>query len=297
MKNMAVILLVCAGALLATNGSLDAKTYRVPQDLKDVRMALREASYGDTVLVYPGRYKVQARVRSGVVVTSAEGPDSTVLWNNRWHILQLNDCDMATVISGLTLDGRGCNVCLACSTGAPVIEGNVIERAWDGIGLYKCNATITNNTINGCNRGLYIDLSDPEVSDNVLRHNGDAISMISSAPIIARCTFESNGRAILIQGHSYPTIGGSLVAANKLIDNGYTIYNNGLRIEATQYTDQREVAVATYNYWGTLCPDRGKMRGEVVFKPWTDEKRENTYEVCPEEEGAEGQGARERGTR
>ena len=296
MKTAALISLIWAGILLVTLGAIDAETYRVPQDAKDVRTALREAAYGDTVLIYPGRYKVQERVRSGVVVTSAEGPDSTILWNNRWHILELNDCDMATVISGLTFDGQACNVCLACTTGAPVIENNVIWRAWDGISLYRCNATIENNTIKGCNRGLYIDESDPEVIDNAVLHNGDGISLVSSAPVIARCTLESNGRAILIQGHSYPTIGGSLDAANLLIDNGYTVYNNGLRIEGTQFTDEREVAVATYNYWGTLCPDRGKMRGEVVFRPWTDAKRESTYENCPKGTDKEATGTGRKGT-
>jgi parallel beta-helix repeat protein len=275
----------------------DAETYRIPQDFEDVRMALREADYGDTVLVYPGRYKVQGRVRSGVVVTSAEGPDSTILWNNRWHILELDDCDMATVISGLTFEGRGCNISLACSTGAPVIEDNVIEQSWDGISLYRCNALIRNNTIKGCNRALYIDMSDPEVVDNVIVNNGDGFYLISSAPIIARCRIESNGRAILIRGHSYPTIGGSLSTANDIIENGYSLYNDGLRIEGTQYTDQREVAIATHNYWGSLCPDRGKMRGEVVFRPWTDEKHQEAYEECPEQEDAEEEEAAEPRTR
>ena len=274
-------------AVLLVQCSVEAKTYRVPQDIDDVRMALREASYGDTVLVSPGRYHVQARVRSGVVVTSTEGPDSTILWNRRWHILELSDCDMATKISGFTFEGKGCNVSFACTTGAPVIEGNVIRQSWDGIILYRCNALIKDNVIAGCNRGVYMDYSDPEMVGNVLRNNGDGISMISSAPIIARCTLEHNGRALLIHGHSYPTVGGSLEAANTFISNGYSVYNAGLRIEGTQYTDQREVAVVTYNYWGSLCPEDRKMRGEVVFRPWTDAEYTTTYEKCPEQEPAE----------
>jgi hypothetical protein len=112
------------------------------------------------------------------------------------------------------------------------------------------------------------------------------MSIISSAPVIARCTFENNGRALLILGHSYPTIGGSLATANSFISNGYSVYNAGLRIEGTQYTDVREVAVVTYNYWGSLCPDDGKMRGDVVYRPWTDAEFENTFEKCPEGEPA-----------
>jgi parallel beta-helix repeat protein len=270
-----------------TQRSLEATTYRVPQDIDDMRMALREASYGDTVLVSPGRYRLQGRIRSGVVLTSTDGPDSTVLWNRRWHILELNDCDMATKISGFTFEGKGCNISFACTTGAPVIEGNVIKQSWDGIGLYRCNALIKDNVIMGCNRGIHMDYSDPEILDNTLENNGDALSIISSAPVIARCTLKKNGRALLILGHSYPTVGGTLSTANSFISNGYSVYNAGLRIEGTQYTDQREVAVATYNYWGSLCPEEGKMRGEVVFRPWTDAERETTYENCPEQEPVE----------
>ena len=282
MKIGAVLLAGLIAVILIAQSPARAKTYMVPQDIENVRTALREASYGDTVLVSPGRYKVQGRVRSGVVVTSTDGPDSTVLWNKRWHILRLNDCDMATKISGFTFEGKGCNVCFACTTGAPVIEGNVIRQSWDGIGLYRCNALIKDNVIQGCNRGIQMDYSDPEVVGNMFRNNGDALSIISSAPVIARCRLEHNGRALLILGHSYPTIGGSLSTANSFISNGYSVYNAGLRIEGTQYTDQHEVAVATYNYWGGLCPDEGKMRGEVVFRPWTDAEYDTTYEQCPE---------------
>ena len=283
MKIREVVFLGFVAAVLLAQCSVEAKTYLVPQEVDDVRMALREASYGDTVLVSPGRYRVQARIRSGVVLTSTDGPDSTILWNKRWHILELDDCDMATKISGFTFEGKGCNICFACTTGAPVIEGNVIKQSWDGISLYRCNALIKDNIIKGCNRGIQMDYSDPEILNTVFMNNGDAMSIISSAPVIARCRLEQNGRALLILGHSYPTVGGSLETANSFISNGYSVYNAGLRIEGTQYTDEREVAVAAYNYWGSLCPDDRKMRGAVVFRPWTDADYETTYEECPEE--------------
>jgi parallel beta-helix repeat protein len=282
MKKGIVVLLGLMAAILLCEWPTEAKTYLVPQDVDDLRLALRQAAYGDTVLVSPGRYRLQTKMGSGVVLMSTDGPDSTVLWNRRWHILQLNDCDMATKISGFTFEGKGCNICFACTTGAPAIEGNVIKQSWDGINLYRCNALIKDNTIVGCNRGIQMDYSDPEVLDNVFQNNGDALSIISSAPVISRCRLEKNGRALLILGHSYPKIGGSLSTANSFISNGYSVYNAGLRIEGTQYTDQREVAIATYNYWGSLCPEEGKMRGEVVYKPWTDAEYQTTYDRCPE---------------
>ncbi|MFH1313340.1 MAG: NosD domain-containing protein [Candidatus Eisenbacteria bacterium] len=260
----------------------EARTLKVPEDFKGVQEAVGEATYGDTILVSPGTYKVQAKLRSGVKVLSTDGPDSTVLWNRRWHILELIDCDLETEISGFTFEGKGCNTCLPCTTGAPAITGNVIKNSWDGINLLNCNALVSGNTITGCNRGVYLEYSDPELIENTFTRNGDAVSMVGGAPVIARCTFEHNGRAFLIFGHSYPTIGGSLTTANNILTNGFMVYNAGLRIDGTLYTDEKEVAVATHNYWGSDCPDGKRNRGEVAFTPWTNAAHDSVFYDCPE---------------
>jgi parallel beta-helix repeat protein len=289
-----MVVVIIVGVLVSVVGfqsGCEAKTLLVPEDYSDVNTAVREATYGDTILVYPGKYHVQSRLRSGVKLLSAEGPDSTVLWNKRWYGLKLLDCDLETQVSGFTFEGKGSNVCLACTTGAPVITDNVIRDSWDGINLYMCNAFIQGNKISGCNRGIYMDYSDPEVIENELTGNGDAIYMVSCAPVIARCKFEHNSRAILIHGHSYPTIGGSLTTANDILKNGFTVYNVGLRIEGSNYTDQNEIAVATHNYWGSDCPQETRLRGEVAITPWTDADHDTLYEDCPEAPVAEEEGS------
>jgi hypothetical protein len=276
----AVLGLLVAGTFLAL--PVAARTFRVPEEYNNLAVAIREATYGDSVLVSPGRYRLQERLRSGVKLVSLEGPDSTILWNQRWYILKLVDCDLETEVSGFTLKGRGANACLACTTGAPVIVGNVIQDAWDGINLLQCNAFIKGNTIGGCIRGAHIDNSDPEFVENVFAKNGDGISMVSSAPTIARCRFFHNSKALLILGHSYPAIGGSLRTANDFIGNGFSIYNSGLRIEGSSYTDQPEVAIASYNYWNGECPGNLRYRGDVVFSPWTNAEHDSLFERCPE---------------
>jgi parallel beta-helix repeat protein len=285
--SIGVVVLLAVGL-----AGLEAGTLRVPADFKGVQEAVQEATYGDTILVSPGKYKVQARLRSGVKLLSEEGPDSTVLWSRRWHVLELIDCDLETQVTGFTFEGKGCNICLPCTTGAPAITGNIITDGWDGMSLYKCNALIKGNTITRCKRGVHLEYSDPEMIENVFTDNGDAVSVVGAAPVIARCRFEHNSRAILILGHSYPTIGGSLTAANDILTNGFTIYNAGLRIDGTMYTDEREVAVATHNYWGSDCPDDSRCRGEVVFSPWTNAAHDTLIYECPEvpasdEEGSE----------
>jgi hypothetical protein len=127
-----------------------------------------------------------------------------------------------------------------------------------------------------------MDNSNPECIENDFRKNGEALSLITSSPVIARNTFEHNGKAILIQGHSYPTIGGSLEAANDFLQNGTLIYNNGLRVEGTLYSADREVAIAQYNYWGSDCPSEKRIKGEVLFKPWVNAAHDSAFERCPE---------------
>jgi parallel beta-helix repeat protein len=263
-----------------------SKTIRVPQDEPDMRMALRDAYYGDTVLVYPGKYRVQERVRSGVTVISVAGKDSTTLWNRRWHILLLNDCDMETLISGFTFQGRGSNACIVCSTGAPVITDNIILDSWDGIGLYRSNAFVKGNLISGCNRGIHLDESNAEILENEITRNPNGISLISSAPVIARNLIKSNGRGILVLGHSYPIIGGSLTTANHIISNSFDVYNEGLQIDGALFTDRREVCVATHNYWGSNCP-KPRFQNDVVYRPWTNATRDSLFNECPEEAAKE----------
>jgi hypothetical protein len=263
-----------------------SKTIRVPQDQEDMRIALREAYYGDTVLVYPGKYHVQERVRSGVTVISAGGKDSTILWNRRWHVLLLNDCDLETLVSGFTFQGRGANACIVCSTGAPVISDNAFQDSWDGVGLYRSNALVKNNVFGGCNRAIHMDESNAEVIENEIIRNPNGISMISSSPIVARNRIEHNGRGIMILGHSYPVIGGSLGAANDIISNSYDIYNEGLAIEGALFTDQRETARADYNYWGSDCP-KPRFRNSVVYRPWVNAAHDTAFTECPGEAAGE----------
>jgi hypothetical protein len=48
------------------------------------------------------------------------------------------------------------------------------------------------------------------------------------------------------------------------------------------YTNEREVAVATHNYWGSDCPDGKQNRGEVAFTPWTNAEHDSVIYDCPE---------------
>jgi len=274
-------------AVILIASALESGTVRVPMDQKDLALALRQAGYGDTVLVYPGKYHIEARVRSGVKLLSAKGPDSTILWNQRWFIVMLRDCDIETEVSGFTFNGKGCNIAVACTSGAPTITGNSIRDAWDGIGLEKSNALVKGNTIRGCTRGISATNASPELIENTLIKNVYGIYLMSASPVIARCKIITNSKGISLAGYSYPTIGGRLSTANDIERNGYDLYNDGRRIEGTLYSDQREVAVASINYWGSLCPSKDRFAGDVVYTPWVNAAHDSTYHECPKVEAAD----------
>ncbi|HVP57225.1 MAG TPA: NosD domain-containing protein [bacterium] len=275
----AIVALSIALVLIAS--ALESGTVRVPIDQKDLEVALRGAGYGDTVLVYPGKYHIESRVRSGVKLLSAKGPDSTILWNQRWFIVMLRDCDLETQVSGFTFDGKGCNIAVACTSGAPTITGNSIRDAWDGINLEKCNALVKGNTVKGCNRGIAAGNSSPELIENTLIHNINGMYLMSASPVISRCKIANNSKGIYVAGYSYPTIGGKLTTANDIEQNGYNIYNDGRRVDNNLYTDQREVSIASVNYWGSLCPSKDRFGGEVIFTPWANATHDSTYNECP----------------
>jgi hypothetical protein len=262
-------------------GSLEGKTYRVPLEDKDLALALSQARYGDTVLVYPGRYHLEARLRSGIKLISAKGPDSTVLWSRRWYAVLLTDCDLETEVRGFTFQCKGANIAVACTSGAPNIEGNVIRDAWDGISLVGANALVRRNDIRGCNRAISMNKANPEIIENTITKNGEGLSIFSSSPIVSRCGISFNGKGITIAGYSYPTIGGSLQTANDIMNNGFNLYNEGRRIENNLYSDEYEVAVASMNYWGNLCPLKERFRGDVVYTPWVNAEHDSSFNECP----------------
>jgi hypothetical protein len=199
----------------------------------------------------------------------------------------LRDCDMETEVSGFTFNAKGCNIAVACTSGAPTITGNVIKDAWDGINLEKASGLVKGNAIRGCNRGIAAREASPELIENSLTRNIDGIYLMSASPVIARCKLVTNTRGITLAGYSYPTIGGKLDTANDFELNAFHIYNEGRHIEGTLYTDQLEVAVASLNYWGSLCPSTDRFRGDVVYKPWANAAHDSIYHECPRVEAAD----------
>jgi len=168
------------------------RTLRVPQDVPTIQAAIDSAGPGDTVLVAPGRYYENLRLRGTNIVLASEyartrdpsliaqtildgsrptHPDSgTVLSIYRFE-------DSTTVVEGFTITG---------GTGTVWYDNKdkILFREGGGILIDLAGPTIRNNVITG-NRadstrpgvlsagggGVRIGFADPILSHNVITHN------------------------------------------------------------------------------------------------------------------------------
>jgi parallel beta-helix repeat protein len=208
-----------------------ARTLTVPADHATIQAAVQAAGAGDTVLVGPGRYRELIRMKAGVVLRSAAGPDSTILEMPGLAETPLDErllecvagVDRSTVIEGFALESLGIRgAAIWCENASPTIRGNVIHDFGWGIYLRnRSNALVENNVVKGCRSfGVMIFASSPELRGNTITDN------------------EPTG--ITIGGRrSRPVIGGRAEHANRIYDNTYAVVN-----------ESRNDIDATWNDWG-----------------------------------------------
>lgn len=223
-------------ALVLAFPAARAATVHVPGDEATVQAGVLAASAGDTVLVAPGRYRELIQMKNGVVVRSAEGPDSTILVcpglaekvTDERLVEVPPGCDRSTVIEGFTFDPDGISGCAVYVGGtadepsSPTIRGNRFLPQWGwGIHLRYSDALIEDNLIEGANTfGILVRASSPEIYRNEIR---DCIP-----------------QGIDIVGKSSkPIIGGSAENGNKLYGNYRSVTN-----------ESKNDIDATWNDWG-----------------------------------------------
>jgi hypothetical protein len=204
-------------------------THRVPDQHPTIQPAILAAAPGDTVLVGPGTYRELIRMRPGIVLRAAQGPDSTILVSPGLaekvideRLLECLEGDRSTVIEGFSMvvgEAAGCAVYV--ENASPTIRGNVIDGFGWGINLRFSKARVEGNEIRNC--------------------RSFAILCFASSPEIWRNSIHgSHDTAISVSGkESHPVIGGSPANSNKLFANEWSVVNQS-----------RNEIDATHNDWG-----------------------------------------------
>ncbi len=227
-RDVQAVLVALAASAAGT--SAGAVTTPHPGSFATIGEAIQAASPGDTVLVSPGRYVEKFRMKNGVTLRAALGPDSTILVSpggaESFMVENLIECpegiDSTTVIEGFSLDPSGIpGAGIHCESSSPTIRGNVIRRFGWGIRLRNSRAIVEDNLIEETSAfGILISASSPTIRRNEIRNNRAA--------------------GIEIAGkESFPVIGGSLRDANKIYSNAYGIRNGS-----------RNDLKVTFNDWG-----------------------------------------------
>lgn len=222
---------IAVAALVLVVSPARAATLHVPADYPAIQAAVLAASAGDTVLVAPGRYRELIQMKDGVVLRSADGPDTTFIVSpclaekliDERAVEVPEGCGRSTVIEGFSFDPDKCpGSAIYVDHADPTIRGNKMLPSWGwGINLRYSKALIEHNLIDAANTfGILVRASSPEIYNNEIRN----------------CV----PRAIVIVGKdSKPIIGGSPEHGNKLYGNVRSVSN-----ESVNDID------ATWNDWG-----------------------------------------------
>ncbi len=211
------------GALGACDAPGAVVWYILPDSTGDaisIQDGIDKACPGDTVLVSAGiYYEHDIVMKSGIVLLSEEGPDSTTidaLLDGR--VFYCNRIDSTSTIEGFTItngfatgsspnDRGGGMYCLACSLTISncIIGANLAD--WDGGGVYCDSSSApvmtdchfsTNTGYSGgamfCKHGSSPRLTDCAFTGNVANAGGGALDFQWDAPqpVLTRCTFTGN---------------------------------------------------------------------------------------------------------
>jgi hypothetical protein len=163
---------------------------------------------GDTVMVWPGSlpggYQIGFRMKSGVVLTSRAGPDSTVICGaaNFDPAVSFVDCSPSTVIQGFTIKwnstATGLGGAIGCYGSSGMVRNNVIRECLAGSGA-----------------GVYQAESDVLVADKLFRDNessvgGGVVALSSGSPTVRNNTFYgcvapfgTEGAAVFASGSAF----------------------------------------------------------------------------------------------
>jgi hypothetical protein len=240
------------------------------------------AAPGDTVSVEPGIYPA-AVVPPGVSLVAVAGPSETIFRSPGPFVLDLSQATESTVIDGLTLDGQGQSPALVrADSSRAVVRNCVLRGGFSGIRAADSELHVENCLVGDCRNGIFLDGGAGVFRENEIRRCSRGASLVAASPAFSGNLFQENTVAIAAGGESRPRIGGSQAASNEFRGNGTAIRNSTRPRSATLGDRLPGPLEATYNDWGTDCPEQAGLSGPVNTRPWRDPADGRLLEGCPE---------------
>ena len=253
---------------------VDEDAVVVPDDQGTIQAAVDAAGNGDTVVVGPGTYDgVVLESGKEVHIESAAGPGETTISsdgnpnNKKVVVIKAN----GSSLSGFTIEGRICTddawggtcVIVWSGTTGVTVSGNRIKNCSTGIAMSESSKSslVTNNIIEDCNLGIWVDSSVTADIHNNLVANSIVPSQTSP------CHTEASQKAWSGIGMAVFTSGDSVKAYNNIFYGNDV--NIGINDNANNPFDTKNnlawLTLHQANYWGEDFP--AGMDGNVEIDP------------------------------
>jgi len=249
-------------------------------------------------------------MKDGVTLMSECGPEVTELVEPCPSILtDIVACDSVSdaVVQGFTIRTDNCSfpflpAGISMEACKMTVENNIIHHVYYGVAVTKepprpDRPIIVGNDIHSCWYGIHLQdvwtRDSPRIVDNHISYCWEfGILSFDSDPYIGGNTIELNGSdGLHFEGYS-----SSLLEGNRIVHNGgngvTAIMDYEYHHPCLNCTWRKEMAndvfgnggyavylvepvglgvfEATYNSWGTLCPDPAMFYGNIDWLPWVD---------------------------
>jgi len=188
-------------------------------DFTKIMDAVKAASAGDTIIVYPGFYTEYVPVAKSLTIKSKRGATATTVQapNPNSNVFRIAADDVT--ISGFTVKG---------ATGEPYYAGILVAWMHASDKVEYCN--ISNNIVSGNYIGIYlIQSSSNTLANNIVSNNefGIYIRDGSSDNVIINNTASENDHGIILGNCSDNILVDNIAERNKYgIQVWYTCFNN-----------------------------------------------------------------------
>ncbi len=224
------------------------KPLKVPQQYKTIQAAIDAANSGDAILVAPGTYKENIKLREGITLQGAGAAVTTIDGGGEGNVAE---GATGSVIEGFTIMNSGkvgrsgdvMDVGISAKHSPMTIANCRIVGNNAGISTYYSPSNIVNNIIAGNKAfGINILYSDSQVKNNLIYNNGSyGIYNSYSGPEIINNTITDNMEGIY-SFVSRVVVKNNIIASNK---------NAGIHWVETSDNQAGVEPVLSYNLvWG-----------------------------------------------
>lgn len=204
-------------------------------DYASIQSAIAAAANGATITVGPGTYNESIVISGNKTVTSASGPEGTVIdaTGLNTYAVQIAGGSLVglTITGGNAGDGGGVHITGAATVHNNIIQGNAASNNGGGIWFAQYthvdiqNNVIQNNTAGNKGGGLYIiNYATQTINANLIAGNSAALgggiytesysdAVLTNLLIIGNSA-QSYGGGIAMNSYSYPLLVNSTLSAN-----------------------------------------------------------------------------------